>query len=290
MEAAAKPARAGGGSAPDRLSALPDELLRHVLSFLRSRQAVQTTVLSKRWVDLWRSVPAIDLDVTDFPENNSSIYVNWGKMKDFSTKLLMFHSAQFLDAVRLRLGIFDSRNHLRDDVDVWVRCLIKHQPLVLDITVSRSFGLRFQIPLVDSPFRRLKTLELYGVFVDHGFKERLNSGCPVKPVVGPIELPMLENLRTLFLDSCVLCDNFRILRYFLQRSPNLEKLTVRYCRFPKGADGGKRMPNSTKTRFRFWNLVRFQCHKLKSTEIIYKKGGKIKELVSFLRTFQRTHQ
>ncbi|KAF8739206.1 hypothetical protein HU200_013928 [Digitaria exilis] len=179
MEAAAKPARAGGGSAPDRLSALPDELLRHVLSFLRSRQAVQTTVLSKRWVDLWRSVPAIDLDVTDFPENNSSIYVNWGKMKDFSTKLLMFHSAQFLDAVRLRLGIFDSRNHLRDDVDVWVRCLIKHQPLVLDITVSRSFGLRFQIPLVDSPFRRLKTLELYGVFVDHGFKERLNSGCPV---------------------------------------------------------------------------------------------------------------
>ncbi|KAF8653833.1 hypothetical protein HU200_061958 [Digitaria exilis] len=45
--------------------------------------------------------------------------------------------------------------------------------------VPRSFEHRFQIPLVGSVFRRLKTMNLYGVFVDHGFQERLNSGCPV---------------------------------------------------------------------------------------------------------------
>ncbi|CAN6241677.1 unnamed protein product [Urochloa humidicola] len=61
MEAAAKQARAGGGSAPDQLSALPDELLHRVLSLLPSRQAVHTTVLSKRWIDLWRSMPALNL-------------------------------------------------------------------------------------------------------------------------------------------------------------------------------------------------------------------------------------
>jgi len=54
MEAAARRVRPGGGSAPDHLSALPDELLRGVLSFLPTRQVVQTTVLSKRWTDLWR--------------------------------------------------------------------------------------------------------------------------------------------------------------------------------------------------------------------------------------------
>jgi hypothetical protein len=66
MEAAPKRARAGGGEAPDRFSALPDELLRRVLSFLPSRQAVQTTVLSERWIDLWRLMPAIDLNIREF--------------------------------------------------------------------------------------------------------------------------------------------------------------------------------------------------------------------------------
>jgi hypothetical protein len=94
--AATKRARAGRCSAPDRLSALPDELLRHVLSFLPSRQAVQTTVLSKRWVDLWRSVPAINLDLTDFEGADGSYTGSWEKMKDFTTNLLMLHNAQLL--------------------------------------------------------------------------------------------------------------------------------------------------------------------------------------------------
>jgi hypothetical protein len=37
-----------------------------------------------------------------------------------------------------------------------------------------------------------------------------------------------------------------------------------------------------KTCPQFGNLVRFQCPKLKSTEIIYYKGVKIQGLVSFL--------
>ncbi|KAF8653834.1 hypothetical protein HU200_061959 [Digitaria exilis] len=118
--AAAKRARASRGSAPDRLSALSNELLCHVFSFLRSRQAVQTTILSKRWLDLWHSVPAIDLDITDFSESGRRYDVNWEKMKNFTTNLPMEHSAQLLDAIRLRLGIFDICDHLAPDVDVWV--------------------------------------------------------------------------------------------------------------------------------------------------------------------------
>ena len=49
--AATKRARAADGGSicgSDRLSALPDDLRRRVLSFLPAQQAVQTTVLSKR--------------------------------------------------------------------------------------------------------------------------------------------------------------------------------------------------------------------------------------------------
>ncbi|CAN6248739.1 unnamed protein product [Urochloa humidicola] len=456
MEAAAKRARAGGGSAPDRLSALPDEVLRRVLSFLPSRQAVQTTMLSKRWVDLWRSVPAINIDSTDFRG------ADWGKTKDFTTNLLMLHNAQFLDVVRLCFVMIQRAFSCpAPDIDSWVRRVIKHHPLVLDISIDRSFHRKFQIPLVSSPFCRLKVLKLHGLSLDNCFAERLNSGCPVledlvlyycrnefdairsdtlktlvvdtcssnvadvliirapcltslslnfpyyyyrnglllaagnslarasisvlgdvtirgetillgslfnvtslelygfsamavldkeldkfpifvnlktltlnrcflserdvhkfkalgrflqkspnleklnlqdfwyfegtkrkvrrindprlktvRPVVGPIEFPMLQNLKTLVMDKCDLRDNFRILRHFLRSSPNLEKLTVQCCELPKSSVGRK--GKAKRTYFQSQGLVRFQCCKLKSTEIIHKRGAKVQELVSFL--------
>jgi len=43
----------------DRIGALPDELLLHLMSFLVSRDAVRTCVLAKRWRALWKSVPAL---------------------------------------------------------------------------------------------------------------------------------------------------------------------------------------------------------------------------------------
>ncbi|TVU26103.1 hypothetical protein EJB05_28634, partial [Eragrostis curvula] len=53
-EAAAAP------SGEDRLSALPDDALLHVLSLLPSEDAVRTCVLAQRWRHLWQSVPARD--------------------------------------------------------------------------------------------------------------------------------------------------------------------------------------------------------------------------------------
>ncbi|XP_057435343.1 putative FBD-associated F-box protein At5g53635 isoform X2 [Lotus japonicus] len=44
----------------DRISALPDEIICHILSFLPTENAVATAVLSKRWTHLWRSVSALD--------------------------------------------------------------------------------------------------------------------------------------------------------------------------------------------------------------------------------------
>ncbi|KAL1803113.1 hypothetical protein ACET3Z_031760 [Daucus carota] len=59
----------------DRLSSLPDELIHQILSFLGTRQAVQTSILSKRWKRMWTSLPVLSFDGYDqlFPYNHSGI-------------------------------------------------------------------------------------------------------------------------------------------------------------------------------------------------------------------------
>ncbi|KAF8711302.1 hypothetical protein HU200_029325 [Digitaria exilis] len=43
----------------DCISALPDELLHHVLFFLPSGDVMRTCVISRRWRHLWRSTRAL---------------------------------------------------------------------------------------------------------------------------------------------------------------------------------------------------------------------------------------
>nr|CAB3460409.1 unnamed protein product [Digitaria exilis] len=47
----------------DRLSALPDAMLHHVMSFLRAWEVASTCVLARRWRHLWASTPCVDLRV-----------------------------------------------------------------------------------------------------------------------------------------------------------------------------------------------------------------------------------
>ncbi|CAL5031975.1 unnamed protein product [Urochloa decumbens] len=178
MEAVPKRARAGSGSAPDRLSALSDELLHLVLSFLPSRQAMQTTVLSKRWVDLWRSMPALNLSTSEFICTTATYYdqEKWGKMENFTTNLLMRDRAPRLDAFRLNTGHIHGDDWYRD-VDRWFRRAMEYCPVVMEISLARAGGVRYHLPKLVSC--HLKRLDISGVFLERSFAEQLHSGCPV---------------------------------------------------------------------------------------------------------------
>ncbi|WJX30864.1 hypothetical protein P8452_19357 [Trifolium repens] len=53
----------------DRISDLPDPILCHILSFLPTKQAATTCVLSKRWKPVWLSVLALDFDDKTFKKS-----------------------------------------------------------------------------------------------------------------------------------------------------------------------------------------------------------------------------
>ncbi|KAL8035831.1 hypothetical protein ABFX02_12G121400 [Erythranthe guttata] len=57
---------AGDGDGEDRLSALPDILCQHIVSFLPSTDARRTAFLSRRWRFMWCACPSFTFDERDF--------------------------------------------------------------------------------------------------------------------------------------------------------------------------------------------------------------------------------
>ncbi|CAN0841315.1 Putative F-box/LRR-repeat protein At3g18150, partial [Linum grandiflorum] len=53
----------GGGGGVDIISNLPESILHHILSFLDTQTAVQTTLLSKHWISAWKYVHTLNLEV-----------------------------------------------------------------------------------------------------------------------------------------------------------------------------------------------------------------------------------
>ncbi|PNX93525.1 F-box/LRR-repeat protein [Trifolium pratense] len=47
----------------DRISSLPDPILHHILSFLPTKLAATTSILSKRWNPQWLSVPVLEENI-----------------------------------------------------------------------------------------------------------------------------------------------------------------------------------------------------------------------------------
>ncbi|KEH41307.1 F-box/RNI/FBD-like domain protein [Medicago truncatula] len=60
------PKRGRSNNNEDMISELSDCIIIHILSYLDAKIAVQTCLLSKRWENLWKKIPSLTLDSTQF--------------------------------------------------------------------------------------------------------------------------------------------------------------------------------------------------------------------------------
>jgi hypothetical protein len=95
----------------DRLSDLPDCVLLHILSFLNSKHAVQTCVLSPRWKHLWKCIPALILHSSEFSTAK--------KLAIFVTKILTLRdtSASLHTLDFKRINSFEPQRTLKEIVN-----------------------------------------------------------------------------------------------------------------------------------------------------------------------------
>ncbi|KAK1646631.1 hypothetical protein QYE76_064436 [Lolium multiflorum] len=158
-----KASRAGGA---DRIGALPDAILQHVLSFLQAREAVRSCVLARRWRYLWKSIPVLRLTGCSPAK----------EFREFMDYLLVLRDRSPLDACLLNFSKVLGTD-LRGDmhcVNLWIRYALLCQVRVLSVAFGGLYHLDIgHLPLVS---RNLTNLELVNVHINK--KLLCFSSCP----------------------------------------------------------------------------------------------------------------
>ncbi|GMI65526.1 hypothetical protein like AT5G56420 [Hibiscus trionum] len=138
----------------DRISRLPDVLIQHILSFLSTEEAMATSILSKRWLWVWTSVPIIDLQDTPSCRTNLNLRFRFGQ---FVTRVLVLNKMASLDKFCLKFNLVDHPSY----VQTWFRDAVSRDVKELDITIHGTQIFPFlKLPFAIFTARKLQVLKL----------------------------------------------------------------------------------------------------------------------------------
>ncbi|WVZ01047.1 hypothetical protein V8G54_027116 [Vigna mungo] len=183
----------------DLISSLPNEIICYILYFLPFQQVVATSVLSKRWTHLWRSVPSLDFDTNkeDFYKNDydkrryyrwvRSFLVRRGDQPLYRFRLRCYHhmdSASIDQSLTFKSWIEttlseNSRVQIIDLFCYWENIVIPsvvfsfNTLVVLKLTFTRVEDISF----VDLSFLKILHLE-HTIFPIEDDPSQILSGCP----------------------------------------------------------------------------------------------------------------
>ncbi|XP_027367353.1 F-box/LRR-repeat protein At3g26922-like [Abrus precatorius] len=177
----------------DRISNLPDKIIHRILSLLRTKDAVRTSALSRRWRSQWMSIT--NLDFLEFAPNMNqkrSLFMDFvdrviALRKPLDLNLFALACKVFTDAPRINSWVCDAVKH-----NVQHLFLVLHQiheePFELPHCLFTCDTLRKVVIMADVllklpssiHFPNLKFLTLqYVVFPSNRSTQRLFSGLPV---------------------------------------------------------------------------------------------------------------
>uniref|UniRef100_A0ACD5VAN8 Uncharacterized protein n=2 Tax=Avena sativa TaxID=4498 RepID=A0ACD5VAN8_AVESA len=169
-------------SVADRIGALPDSMLHHVLSFLPVQAAVRTCVLARRWRHLWRSTTGLRIVGLDDKEP-----VEFQHLRKFMDHLLILRERTDLGTVEIKLGEPSDNDDVEHYVKLWIRFAVMCKVRVLSIDIYEPDLYLGDLRLVSQHLRTLHVdgIALQGTFLDF-------ASCP-----------SLEDLR---IAHCNICD------------------------------------------------------------------------------------
>ncbi|VFQ59568.1 unnamed protein product [Cuscuta campestris] len=207
----------------DRLSALPDCLLIHILSFLGLKKAAITSLLGKRWKFLWTELPTLEFSLWEEWESRDKITQARREFVARVHKTLATRHGKSLEKLDVQ---FRYNKCFASDVDSWLgaalKLKVKHVSLALmfskqsyplhemiytysSLTSLSLLGCIFE-PERATKWPSLTSLDISDVYLPQLVVDNILSGCPV--------------LKSLYLSECWGFTCFEI------HSQNLGELSV----------------------------------------------------------------
>ncbi|KAJ4772065.1 F-box/FBD/LRR protein [Rhynchospora pubera] len=89
----------------DRLSSLPDHLIITILSLLPTRTAARTSLLSRRFCNLWKASPAVDLSFRSIPFKKSVSMLKSNSYVDMATSTVLSRQPSNPPILRFHLEV-----------------------------------------------------------------------------------------------------------------------------------------------------------------------------------------
>ena len=161
----AVPPVAGGGAS---IESLPDGVLEHILGFLPSAEAVQTSVLARRWRHLWKSATGLRIGFQHGDIRPPSV----DSLRHFVNHLLLLRKRDScLHTCELRLRPRDTSGWLveeRISLNLWTRHVVEREVRMLRLEIHDHY---FTWPVS----QHLKMLALINVWLNSPYNF---SNCP----------------------------------------------------------------------------------------------------------------
>ncbi|CAD6253718.1 unnamed protein product [Miscanthus lutarioriparius] len=130
---AVPPVAGGGGS----IESLPDGVLEHILGFLPSAEAVQTSVLARRWRHLWKSATGLRIGCL-LAEDPMSVEEH----RSLVNHLLVLRQGSPLEACDFTIGDFSGGDDVRH-VNLWFRQAVICRARMLRICMISSDSVKY---------------------------------------------------------------------------------------------------------------------------------------------------
>ena len=174
--------------ATDRISKLPDHLQQHILSYLSINEVVQSSVLSKRWKNVWTAVPVLGFNTILFgsTDNKKNLDIQ-RKLQDFYIfveKSLESHLKQRLTIREFMLTHGLDKRSLNSRLDCWINYVVKSD--------VKKLSLHFAAGYYDLP---------QSILVAKSITVLILRWCKLDTNCGDINLPFLKKLSLSYVDA-----------------------------------------------------------------------------------------
>ncbi|XP_057519718.1 putative F-box/FBD/LRR-repeat protein At4g13965 [Amaranthus tricolor] len=124
----------------DRISSLHDELLGRILSFMPTKYAVATSILSPRWKNVYKLISTLDFDDSLITSNAPQHHDHF---KRFVNGILQQCKKTYIDKFKLNC---ENDNYENSEIGIWVRAAVMLKVSKFEVTIQKDVHCMLPLP------------------------------------------------------------------------------------------------------------------------------------------------